>query len=121
MTNEKVTYKSAVQYVLENLTNAPAEISEKLTALLASLEAKSNAERKPTAKQNANESYKADILAFMEPNHLYTVQDVFKGVESWANDDTMTAARVSALLTQLKRAELIVREEDKRKAYFRLA
>ena len=57
----------------------------------------------------------------MEVDHLYSVQDVFKGVEAWADDADMTPARVSALLTQLKRADLVVRVEDKRKAYFRLA
>lgn len=118
---EKVTYRSAVAYALAHLPEAPAEVVEKLVALEESLEKKATAERKPTAKQNANEAYKADILAFMEADHLYSVQDVFKGVESWANDADMTPARVSALLTQLKRADLVVRVEDKRKAFFRLA
>lgn len=118
---EKVTYRSAVQYALENLTNAPADVLEKLSALEASLVAKATAERKPTAKQNANEAYKADILAFMVPDTLYSVTDVFKGVEAWANDAEMTPARCSALLTQLKRSNLVVRVEDKRKAYFKLA
>lgn len=118
---EKMTYRAAVKFALDNLENAPAEVREKLEALEASLVAKATAERKPTAKQNANEAYKADILAFMQPDHLYSVTDVFKGVEAWADDADMTPARVSALLTQLKRAELVKRVEDKRKAYFTLA
>lgn len=118
---EKTTYRSAVAYALKNLENAPADVIEKLTALEASLVAKASAERKPTAKQTANEQYKQDILAFMKPNTYYTVTDIFKGVETWANDAEMTSARCSALLTQLKRAELIKRTEDKRKAYFSLA
>jgi hypothetical protein len=118
---EKMTYRTAVAYAIKNLSNAPADVLEKLSALEASLEAKAHAERKPTAKQNANEAYKADILAFMQPNTFYSVSDIFKGVEAWANDETMSAARVSALLTQLKRSNLVVRTEDKRKAYFSLA
>jgi predicted Rossmann fold nucleotide-binding protein DprA/Smf involved in DNA uptake len=121
MTTEKTTYRSAVEYAIAHLTDAPADVQEKLSALLESLSKKATAERKPTAKQTANETYKQNILDFMERGTLYSVQDVFKGVEAWANDADMTPARVSALLTQLKKAELIVREEDHRKAYFRLA
>ena len=121
MTNEKVTYRTSVDYAIDHLVDAPADILEKLHALSASLEKKATAERKPTAKQTANEQYKEAIVAFMERDHLYSVQDVFKGVEVWANDPDMTSARCSALLTQLKRAELVERVEDKRKAYFKLA
>jgi hypothetical protein len=117
----KVTYKSAVQFALENLPDASDEIREKLEALLESLSKKSTAERKPTAKQTANEAYKADILAFMQADTLYSVSDIFKGVEAWAEDETMTPARVSALLTQLKHDDVIVRVEYKRKAFFKLA
>lgn len=118
---EKTTYRSAIQYALDHLTDAPADVLDKLNALSESLAKKASAERKPTAKQNANEAYKADILAYMTPDTLYSVTDIFKGVEAWANDAEMTPARVSALLTQLKRANLIVRVEDKRKAFFKLA
>lgn len=117
----KVTYKSAVQFALENLPGASDEIREKLEALLESLSKKSTAERKPTAKQTANANYKNDILALLADGEGRTVTDVFKGVEAWANDETMTPARVSALLTQLKNDNLIVRYEEKRKAYFRIA
>ncbi len=118
---EKMTYRTAVAYAIKNLSNAPADVLEKLNALEASLEAKAHAERKPTAKQTANEQYKGAILAFMEADTLYSVSDIFKGVEAWANDETMSPARVSALLTQLKRDDVIVRVEYKRKAFFKLA
>lgn len=118
---EKTTYRSAVAYALSHLVDAPQDVVDKLTSLEASLVAKASAERKPTAKQTANESYKQDIVDFMKPNTFYSVQDVFKGVESWANDADMTPARVSALLTQLKKAGTIVRTEDHHKAFFSLA
>jgi hypothetical protein len=121
VTMEKMTYRTAVAYAIKNLSNAPADVLEKLNALEASLEAKAHAERKPTAKQTANEQYKGAILAFMEADTLYSVSDIFKGVEAWANDETMSPARVSALLTQLKRDDVIVRVEYKRKAFFKLA
>lgn len=118
---EKTTYRSAVQYALDHLTDAPADVLDKLNALSESLAKKASAERKPTAKQNANANYKNDIIALLADGEARTVTDIFKGVEAWAHDETMTPARVSALLTQLKRDNLIVREEIKRKAYFKLA
>lgn len=118
---EKMTYRTAVAYAIKNLSNAPADVLEKLTALEASLEAKAHAERKPTAKQTANANYKNDIVALLADGVLRSVSDVYKDCEAWANDETMTPARVSALLTQLKNAGIVKRVEDKRKAYFTLA
>jgi hypothetical protein len=119
--NTKTTYASAVEYALSHLTDAPASVQEKLTALLASLEKKSNAERKPTKTQTENAGYKQDILAWMTPNTLYSVTDVTKGVPSIAKAE-LSNARVSAMLTQLvKDAHALVREEVKGKAYFKLA
>lgn len=121
MEKTNVTYRSAVQYAIENLADAPTEILDKLNALSDSLIKKASAERKPTAKQTANEAYKADIIAFMVHGTKYSVQDIFKGVETWADDATLTPARVSALLTQLKNSGAIIRSEEKRKAFFELA
>ena len=79
------------------------------------LNRKNSADKKPTAQQVANESIKADILAKMVPNQLYTATEVQKlcGIES--------NQKASALLTQLKNAGLVVKTEDKRKSYFSIA
>ena len=118
--NTKTTYASAVEYALSHLTDAPASVQEKLTALLASLEKKSNAERKPTKTQTENAGFKQDILAWMTPNTLYSVTDVTKGVPSIAKAE-LSNARVSAMLTQLVNDGTLVRTEDKRKNYYSLA
>ena len=79
------------------------------------LDKKNSADKKPTAQQTANEAVKADILAKMVPNQLYTATEVQKmcGIES--------NQRATALLTQLKNAGLVVKTEDKRKSYFSIA
>ena len=50
----KMTYVAALTYAIENLTDAPADVVEKLTALKAQTEKRNTAERKPTKTQVAN-------------------------------------------------------------------
>ena len=79
------------------------------------LSKKNVADKKPTAQQTANEAIKSAIVEAMEPNHLYTVTELQKSVPACAE---LSNQRVSALLRQLKDDKLIIRTEDKRKAYF---
>ena len=75
---------------------------------------------KPTAKQVENANFKADILAWMEPDTLYLSAEVVKGVPSIV-EAGVSAQRVSAMLTQLVNDGAIVRTEEKRKNYYSLA
>ena len=84
------------------------------------LDKKNTAERKPTAKQVANEGYKVAILGWMEPDHLYLAAEIAKGCPAIV-ENGVTAGTVTALLTQLYKAGKIVRTEDKRKNYYSLA
>jgi DNA-binding transcriptional ArsR family regulator len=79
------------------------------------LVAKKNASRKPTKAQAENEEIKEKILATMEKGKSYTVTDIMKAIGLESNQKT------SALVRQLKDAELVVRAEVKGKAYFSLA
>lgn len=78
----------------------------------AELHAKKNASRKPTKAQTENEGIKEQILAFMESGRAYTVTEIQKGVGLESNQ------KASALIRQLKEADLVVRSEAKGKAYF---
>ena len=78
----------------------------------AELVAKKNATRKPTKAQAENEDIKAKILEVMENGVSYTVTDIMKMVGLESNQKT------SALVRQLKEADLVVRTEAKGKAYF---
>lgn len=76
------------------------------------LHAKKNATRKPTKAQEENEGIKAQILEFMNDGVSRTVTDIMKGVGLESNQKT------SALVRQLKEADLLVRTESKGKAWF---
>lgn len=80
------------------------------------LDKKNSAERKPTPTQKANETIKDAILAFMKPNHLYTITDFIKGVPDCAE---LTNQKVSAIVRQMI-GKNVERVEEKRKAYFKL-
>ena len=83
--------------------------------------AKKNAgDKKPTAKQMENDTVKQVILNEMtaNPDKLYTVTDLIKGVSDLADYSNQ---RVSALLRQMIDAGTVVKTVDKRKSYFSLA
>jgi hypothetical protein len=79
---------------------------------------KSGGEKKPTAQQTANEGIKTAIAEGMTENRLYTVTEIQKEIPECAE---LSNQRVSALLRQMIADGVIVRTEDKRKAYFSLA
>jgi DNA-binding transcriptional regulator PaaX len=123
MTNtnsSKTTQRSALQYAIDNLPDAPVEIVEKWHAMIAQIDKKNSAERKPTTKQMENAGFKSDILAYLEPDTLYTAADVAKIVPSVVAAG-LSVQRVSAMLSQLVTAGSLVRTEDKRKNFYSLA
>ena len=95
-----------------------ADLVEFITHEIELLDKKNSAEKKPTAQQTANDSIKAAILANMEEGKRYTITDLIKSVPECAD---LTNQRVSALVRQLVDDKVVVRTEDKRKAYFSLA
>lgn len=112
---KKMTYVDALNVAIE-LTEG--EVQEKLIALRDATAKRNSADRKPTKTQEANESVKADILAFLADGEKYTVSEIMAGVPSLADASNQKA---SALVRQLVEADAVVREEIKRKAYFHLA
>lgn len=113
----KMTYVKALEIAMETVKDN-TEVFEKLEALKASISKKNSAERKPTATQKANIGYKEAILDFMETGKKYTISDLMKEVVEL---EGLTNQRVSALVRQLKDEELVIRTEEKRKAYFHKA
>lgn len=82
------------------------------------LSKKNAGDKKPTANQVANESIKAEILAEMEFNKLYTCSDIVKTVDVC---NGFTIQKVSPLMNQLAEAGKVIKTTDKRKTYFSLA
>lgn len=113
---KQMTYVEAVNFAISNLDNDA--VVERLTALRDSLIKRNTADRKPTKTQVANEGIKADILAYLADGEKHTVTEIMSGVASLADASNQKAA---TLVTALVKAELVKREEIKRKAYFSLA
>lgn len=115
----KMTQKVALNYVVENCT-LPEEVKAKIESMIVALEKKSakSGERKPTKTQVANEGFKSIIVDNMEHGRLYTITEIAKEMPF---GEELSNQRVSALVRQLKDAGIVVRTEEKRKAYFSLA
>ena len=119
MTNKKITKRER----FESLLTIPAVQADQglvdfINHELELLAKKNSADKKPTAQQTANEAIKSAIVEAMEANRLYTVTEIQKSVAECAD---LSNQRVSALLRQLKDDGVVVRTEDKRKAFFSLA
>ena len=112
-TNKKMTKRDYFSAILSKypLTDAEKAFVEHEMELLAK---KNSSEKKPTAQQTANEGIKSAIAEGMTPNRLYTVTEIQKEV---AECNELSNQRVSALLRQMVLDGVIVRTEDKRKAY----
>ena len=114
-TTTKTTNKSALTYILENC-ELPVDVAEKVQGMLAQLEKRSSAERKPSARQIENEKLKGEILQAMSADRKYSVGEMIKEFSFFPAD--MTPQRVSALMTQLVEAHKVEREVVKRKVLF---
>lgn len=114
---EKMTNVKAIAYVIENC-EVPQEVVEKLEKIKASFEKKASGERKPTKTQTENEGLKSAILEYMDENVLYSIGQLAKEVPALIKIEA-SSQKVSALIKQLKDANLVERVEENRKAYFK--
>lgn len=113
---EKITNVKALAYVLENCTLTD-EVKAKLEKMKAQFEKKNSAEKKPTATQVANEGIKGVILETLG-NGSFTVSELQKFNPELAG---LSNQKISALIKQMVENGSVVREEIKRKAYFKKA
>ena len=113
---EKTTNVKALAYVLDNY-DLPTEIHAKLEKMKIQFEKKNSAEKKPTATQIANEGIKNLILEVIGNSSL-TITEMQKINGELAE---LSNQKISALLKQMVENGSIVREEIKRKAYFKKA
>lgn len=120
MSETRITNRSALTYALENLPDAPVEIREKWSNMVAQLDRKNAAPRKLTAQQSKNEGLKAVIVDYLSenPGEKYRVSDLLKQIPELAGDSNQ---HVSALLRALVDAKLVEKVIEKRVTYFRIA
>ena len=110
----KLTYVSALEVAINAV--ADAEVREKLEALKVSIQKRNASDKKPTKTQKENEAIKAEIINFLSDGEKHTVSEIMVGVPSLTSNQKATS-----LVSALVKAEILKREEIKRKAYFSLA
>ena len=117
MTQKKMTKAQMFAQIKANY-NLTDEENAFIDHELELLAKKNSAEKKPTAQQTANKAICDAIVNGMEDGKLYTITDLIKSVPACAE---LTNQKVSALVRQLIADNVVVRTEDKGKAYFSLA
>lgn len=113
MEKVKMTNRKALEFVLENCT-IPTEVEEKLTSMIAALDRKNGAERKPTAVQIENEKFKTLILSVVGAKGM-TVTDIIKAVPEF---EGFSNQKISALVRQLKEEGKLVKTVEKGRSFF---
>ena len=110
--SKKLTIVEMYEKVMEKAKGVLSEEEIKFLEERAEMHSKKNANRKPTKAQAENEEIKAKILEVMESGKAYTVTEIQKAVGLESNQ------KASALIRQLKENDLVIRKEEKGKAYF---
>jgi hypothetical protein len=111
---KKLTKIEMFTKIMKGLTNADeiAFIEHEIELL----ENKKASVRKPTATQIANETFKKDIVKFLQENDgKFTITEMIENCNALY---LLTNQRVSALVSQLVNDNILERIEEKRKAYF---
>lgn len=94
-----------------------AEIVEKLTAEKARLETRASTPRKPTARQEENETFKAAILAALADSEPVTIGGL---VDRCPALKGLSNQRITHMMTALRGEGKVKREYRKKVAYFSL-
>ena len=115
MTEKKMTKR---EYINRILTYAHDEDKAYLEHELELLDRKNSGERKPTAKQVANEGIKSAIAEWMEQGVSYDAATITKTCPAC---EGLSVNKVSALLTQMGKDGVLTVTEDKRKKIYALA
>ena len=113
----KMTYVAALNYVLTNCADLPADVAEKLTALKEQTEKRNSAERKPTKAQVANEGLKAVVLSVLTAEPATVTELMARSADLAALSNQKVSALVNALCDEGKAVKTV----EKRKSYFALA
>lgn len=102
----------------ETLTVSKAEAIEKIQKMIESLDAKASAPKKPTKIQEANEGVKDIIKAVLDGQAPMTISNI---MAHSAELSALSNQKVASLVRQMVEAGVLVRTEEKRKAYFSLS
>lgn len=118
MENKKMTKREMFAELTKVVNGAEVTNKEELLNFIAHevelLDKKNSRSGKPTARQMENEKIKTSILTILECGKPLTVSQIMATL----NDSNLSNQRVSALLTQLKDVEKVIRTVEKKVAYY---
>ena len=103
---------------LRVLANGNDELIEFIDHEIELLNRKNSAERKPTANQLDNVKIKKIIKENIGTNR-YTITEMIKALLNGTEWAEITCSRLTAICTQMVEEGDLVRDVDKRKAYYR--
>ena len=108
----KMTKKVALEMAL-------TFVPDKLTAMIETVSKKSDAPRKPSAKQVENDAVRVKIMDFLnsDPDKGFRISEICAGVPELAD---ATSQRVSGLLRTLFLNGMVDKFVDKRVTYFKV-
>lgn len=118
---EKMTIAKQYEAIIEKAKGILSNEEVKFLIERKELHEKKNASRKPTKVQEANKVLAEGVLEFLasKPNQTFTVSELMKSVPCFANyEGDLTHSKANAIIKMLKDNGLVVRTEDKGKAYF---
>lgn len=118
MENKKMTKREMFAELTKVVNGAEVTNKEELLNFIAHevelLDKKNSRSGKPTTRQIENEKIKTSILTILECGKPLTVSQIMATL----NDSNLSNQRVSALLTQLKDVEKVIRTVEKKVAYY---
>ena len=125
MTEKKITKRDMFNEIIKMMNGDPMSVSTQDIIEFANHEIEllnkksSSSSGKQTKTQLENESYKEIILETLKTaDKPITISELMRRNETIAE---LSNQRVSAMLSQLRKAEKIVRTYEKKKAYFSIA
>ena len=125
MATKKMTKKEMFAEIIKMMNGETSSVTESAVIEFAEHEIEllnkksSSGSGKPTKTQAENEGYKEVILeALATADKPMTISELMEYAEGLAG---LKNQRVSAIMTQLKNANKVVRTMEKKKAYFSLA
>ena len=118
MTN-KLTNKTAIEKAMTFIPETETELLDKLAKVAESFAKKSNAERKPSKAQLANDAIRGKILDLLntDPDKGFRISDICAGVPELAE---ASSQKVSGLMRTLVLDLKVEKYVDKRVTYFKV-
>lgn len=113
----KLTNKTAIEMALTFVPAEETALREKLEKIAEGFAKKSDAPRKPSAKQVENDAIRGKILDFLnsDPDKGFSISDIKGEIPELAD---ATSQRVSGLLRTMYMGAMITKYVDKRVTYF---